>query len=95
MSFGFDMQRWLYYKDLIWVLTAKEVKIRYKSTIFGFFWSIANPLCFALVFFVAFKIFMRLQIPNYIAFLLSGLFPWQWFANSVNTSPTVFWVMLV
>jgi lipopolysaccharide transport system permease protein len=84
------MNKWVYYRDLISVLTEKEIKVRYKSTFFGFLWSIANPLCFALVFFIAFKIYMRVQIPNYIAFLLSGLFPWQCFANSVNTAPWIF-----
>lgn len=84
------MIRWAYYKDLTFVLISKEIKIRYKNTVFGFFWSIANPLCFALVFFVAFKVYMRIPIENYIIFLLSGLFPWQWFANTVNSSPGVF-----
>ena len=84
------MRRWVYYKDLILVLISKEMKVRYKNTILGFFWSIANPLCFALVFFIAFKVYMRIQIENYIIFLLSGLFPWQWFGNTVNSSPGVF-----
>ncbi len=78
------------YKDLIFVLTQKEIKVRYKNNIFGYLWSIANPLAFAFVFFVAFKIVMKIQMEDYALFLITGLFPWQWFSNSVTESPMVF-----
>ena len=76
--------------DLIVVLTQKEMKVRYKSSFLGYLWSIAHPLAFALVFFIAFKIVMRIEMENYSLFLIAGLFPWQWFSNSVNVSPIVF-----
>lgn len=79
-----------YYLDLIIVLTFKELKVRYKSSFLGYLWSIGHPLAFAFVFFIAFKIVMKVGIDNYALFLISGLFPWQWFANSVNTAPTIF-----
>jgi lipopolysaccharide transport system permease protein len=84
MSSGKTFQ---YYKDLIVVLTQKELKVKYKRSFLGYLWSIANPLALALVFFIAFKIVMRIQIENYTLFLIAGLFPWQWFANSVNAAP--------
>jgi len=77
-------------RDLVIVLTAKEIKVRYKNNLLGYLWSIANPLAFAFVFFVAFKVVMRIQMEDYSLFLISALFPWQWFANSVNISPSVF-----
>jgi lipopolysaccharide transport system permease protein len=79
-----------HYIDFITVLTHKEMKVRYKSSVLGYFWSIAHPLAFALIFFIAFKIIMRIQMENYALFLITGLFPWQWLANSVNVSPMVF-----
>jgi lipopolysaccharide transport system permease protein len=33
---------------------------------------------------------MRIAMEDYSLFLIAGLFPWQWFSNSVNVSPTVF-----
>lgn len=80
--------RYLY--DLITVLTQKEIKIRYKSTWLGYLWSVANPLAFALLYFVAFRVFMRVEIPDYPLFLVAGLFPWQWLANSITLSPIIF-----
>lgn len=79
-----------HYIDLIIVLTQKEIKVRYKSSIFGYLWSVGHPLAFAFVFFVAFKVVMRIQMEDYALFLIAGLFPWQWFANSVNVSPMIF-----
>lgn len=79
-----------YYLDLITVLTQKEMKVRYKSSFLGYLWSVANPLAFALVYWIAFKLIMRIQMKDYTLFLIAGLFPWQWFSNSVNASTTVF-----
>lgn len=76
--------------DIATVLLQKDLKVRYKSTFFGYLWSIGHPLAYALVFFVAFKVVMRIQIENYALFLISGLFPWQWLSNSMNASPAIF-----
>ena len=75
-----------YYFDLISVLTKKEIKIRYKNSMLGYVWSIANPLLYALIFYFVFKIIMRFQIKDYTLFLISGLFPWQWINNSIAGS---------
>ena len=64
-----------YYFDLIVVLTQKEIKVRYKNSFLGYLWSIAHPLAFAYVFFLAFQVVMRINIENYTLFLIGGLFP--------------------
>ncbi len=84
---GYDGQ---YLKDLVLILTQKEIKVRYKNSWLGYVWSIANPLAFALVYLVAFKTFMRIDIPHYSLFLISGLFPWQWLSNSIGLAPGIF-----
>lgn len=76
--------------ELLRALVAKEFKVRYKNTALGFLWSLAHPVFFAVVFWVAFQHILRVPVENYFVFLLAGMFPWQWFANVVNTSPTVF-----
>ncbi len=75
-----------YIFDLISVFTSKELKVRYKSSFLGYLWSIANPLLFAMIYYFIFKLVMRVQIPNYTLFIITGLFPWQWFNNSINNS---------
>ncbi|MBF0557972.1 MAG: ABC transporter permease [Nitrospirae bacterium] len=78
------------YRDLITVLTHKEMKVRYKSSVFGYCWSVANPLAFAFVYYIAFKIIMKIQMEDYTLFLIAGLFPWQWFGTSVVSAPMIF-----
>lgn len=78
------------YWDLTVVLTKKEMKVRYKSSVLGYLWSIMNPLVFAFVFYVAFQLIMKIKMADFAVFLICGLFPWQWFSNSVVSSPTVF-----
>ncbi len=79
-----------YYRDLLLVLIAKDFKVRYNSTFLGYVWSALHPLAFAGVFFVLFKVVIRLPMENYILFLVAGLFPWQWFANSVTSASSCF-----
>ena len=79
-----------HFLDLVLVLTQKEVKVRYKNSVLGYLWSIGHPLAYTAVFWIAFKIVMRINMENYLLFLITGLFPWQWFANSVNVSPIAY-----
>jgi lipopolysaccharide transport system permease protein len=78
------------YRDLVLVLLQRELKVRYKNKLLGYVWSIANPLMSAVVYFVAFGLIMRVREANYPLLLVSGLFPWQWLANSINSSPNLF-----
>ena len=80
-------RQWL---DIIYVITAKEMKVKYNSTVFGYLWSLAQPMAYALIYFIAFKIVMRIQVENYTLFLVSGLFVWQWFNVSTNNCLNVY-----
>ena len=78
------------YIDIILVLIQKDLKVRYKNTLLGYLWSVGHPLAFAMVFFIAFKIVVRIQVEDYVLFLISGLFPWQWFSTSLSAAPMIF-----
>lgn len=69
--------------ELLYLLVQKELKVRYKNSFLGYLWALANPFAFALVYYVAFKVIMRVQMPNYSVFLLAGLFPWVWLTNAL------------
>lgn len=79
-----------YWLELIQVLTRKEIGVRYKSSILGYLWSVANPLLFGIIYYVVFKETMRVPVDNYPLFLLCGLFPWQWMTAAIGNSTTVF-----
>ena len=65
-----------YHRDLLFVLVAKEFKVRYKSTFLGYVWSILNPLAFAAVYFFVFKHVLadHVAMENYALYLILGLF---------------------
>lgn len=81
--------KFIYYLELTLELLKKELKVRYKNSILGYFWSIALPLSQAILYFYAFKFIMRIKIDNYAFFLITGLFPWQWLSNSLSSSVQV------
>jgi len=76
--------------DLVRVLVSKELELRYRGTSLGVLWSLANPLAFAIVLHIAFREVYRVPIERYPVFILSALFPWQWFATSIGAAPLVF-----
>ncbi len=73
-------------RDLLFLLTKKEITLKYKRTVLGIFWSLLNPILLAIVLFIAFKVFMRIKMENYTFFFLSALFPWNWFSASLTMS---------
>ncbi len=71
---------------MLFVLLSKELKVRYKSSFLGYLWAVANPFAFACVYYIAFKIIMRIEMENYAIFLLSGMFPWLWLSNALQAA---------
>jgi lipopolysaccharide transport system permease protein len=85
-----DTTRLAQYVDLAATLTQKEIKIRYKNNFLGYFWSLVNPLASAIIIFLAIQVILRVEMENYVVFLITGLFAWQWFNNYLIGSCTVF-----
>jgi lipopolysaccharide transport system permease protein len=69
--------------ELLYLLTARELKLRYQDTVLGFVWSVLKPLLLALVLYFALKQVVRIQVKDYQLVLISALFPWAWFQTSV------------
>lgn len=70
-------------RDLLFALTAKELKTRYKSAVLGFLWAFLNPLLQMAVLSVVFTLIVRIDVINYPLFLFAGLLPWTFFAQSL------------
>lgn len=79
-----------YWCELIYELTRKEVKVRYKSSLLGYMWSLANPLFFGGIYYYVFHKVMKVPFENYPLFLVSGLFSWQWISASITNAGAVF-----
>ena len=59
----------------------RNVRLRYKSSMLGFVWTLLNPLLFLLIFLLIFSEAFP-QVENYPVFALSGLILWSFFATS-------------
>lgn len=65
---------------LLLTLAWKNVVLRYKSSLFGFVWSLLNPLLFLGIFLFIFRHAFP-QVPNYPVFALTGLIFWAFFST--------------
>jgi ABC-type polysaccharide/polyol phosphate export permease len=69
---------------LLRTLASRELKSRYRGSYLGFLWSLLNPLLLMLAYLLVFSVYVRIEMENYAAFLLSGLLPWIWFSGSLT-----------
>ena len=83
----FELIRDIYrYRELIWALAMKELRVRYKRSVLGFVWALLNPLLMMIVLTLVFGTIMRFSIDHYAIFLLSMLLPWTFFAQALTYS---------
>jgi lipopolysaccharide transport system permease protein len=75
-------------RELLYFLIWRDVKIRYKQTVFGVAWAVLVPLLQLLIFSVIFGRLAGIKPDGdypYTLFVLAGLVPWTFFAQSVST----------
>ncbi len=83
----FELPRDIYrYRELIWALAIKELRVRYKRSVLGFLWTLLNPLLMMIVLTLVFGTLMRFSIDHYAVFLLSMLLPWTFFTQALTYS---------
>lgn len=70
-------------KFLIYNLVLRNFKIRYRKSYIGILWTMLIPAANAVVYNIVFNLIMKVQIPNYLLFILSGLLPWSFFSTSI------------
>lgn len=82
-------------RSVIWTMVLRDLKSRYIGSLFGFFWSIIDPLFLVFIYWVVFGLFFNSKpdpvygTDSFIIFLLSGILPWQFFSQSVIGSTGV------
>ena len=76
------------YRDLLRILTVRDIKVRYKQTVLGATWAVLQPLLTMLIFSLFFGRLAGMPsdgIP-YPLFAYAGLLPWTFFSNAVSNS---------
>jgi len=74
------------YRDLLWLWTTREIRVRYKQSLLGVAWAILQPLALTAVFTIVFSRLVRIDtggIP-YPVFAYAALVPWTFFTTSLS-----------
>ena len=74
------------YRDLLWSLALRDIKVRYRQTVLGVAWAILQPLAFMLIFTLVFAKFGDVSSDGapYPLFSYTGLVPWTFFATGLS-----------
>jgi lipopolysaccharide transport system permease protein len=80
-----SLREFIAFRELLWTLTVREVKIRYKQTLLGVAWAVAQPLGLMLAFSIFFGRFAGIPSEGlpYPLFSYAALLPWTFFTTSL------------
>jgi len=83
---------WSRYRHSLWLLTRRDLRVRYSTSALGYVWSILDPLVMAGIYWFVFtQVFQReVGTQPYIVFLLAALLPWMWFNGTVSDATRAF-----
>jgi lipopolysaccharide transport system permease protein len=83
-----DLKELWAYRELLQMLTLRDIQVRYKQTVLGFAWAIIQPTMLMIVFSIFFGRLAKIPSDGlpYPIFVYAGLLPWNYFANAVSQS---------
>lgn len=79
-----------HYQELLRSLVVRNLKVKYQRSLLGFVWTLVNPLLTVSILVVVFSHVVRIAVPQYWAFLLSGYFVWNFMLQTLNTGTWIF-----
>ena len=78
------LERGKNHKSKIGGLVKRDLRGRYKGSLLGFLWNFLNPLCQIVVYIIIFSYVFRSGIEYYAVYLIIGMMPWNFFADSLK-----------
>jgi ABC-2 type transport system permease protein len=74
------------YRELLKNLVLKDLKLKYRGSVFGFLWSLLNPLLMIVVYTIAFTFILRIRTEGFVFYMMLGILSWTFFSNSAAMS---------
>jgi len=74
------------FRELLIILIQRDLKLRYRNSVLGFGWSLVNPLVQVLTITLVMKLFLKVEIANYHAYLFCAMLPWLFFNSTLLDS---------
>jgi len=78
------------YQYVLYQLVRQQLILRYRRTLFGYFWTLLNPILMMTVTAVVFSSLFKLDLRTFAVFLFAGMIPWNLFNAAVTQSSTAF-----
>jgi len=72
--------------SIIRAMTIADLKVRYKGSVLGYFWSLLNPLLMLLTLYIVFSLIAKFDIAYYQLYLLLGIIIWNFLSEATNGS---------
>lgn len=72
------------FKNLVYNMVSRDLKVKYKGSVLGFLWSLLNPLIMLIVYTIAFKYIIRIRVENFPLFFLCAFLPWTFLSLSLS-----------
>lgn len=85
-----DVKELWQFRELLWILVLRDIKVRYKQTYLGIAWTVIQPVTAMLIFTLFFGKLAKLpsgDVP-YSVFCLTALLPWQFFSKALTEAST-------
>ena len=80
------LQVFFQYKDLLFQLVQRDVKLKYRRSFLGYVWSVLNPLLIMLVMTVVFSTMFQRKITNYPVYLITGRTLFEFYSTSTKAA---------
>lgn len=77
------------FRELLRRLLVRNLKVRYQRSVLGFVWALLNPLATITILVAVFSYIIRIGVPHYWAFLVSGYFAWVFLLHTVTSASAV------
>ncbi|NOT60462.1 MAG: ABC transporter permease [Acidobacteria bacterium] len=74
------------YRDLVSQLIQRNIKTRYKRSVFGVLWTMLTPILMTLLFSLIFSKFFHATLPNFSVYVMSGYICWLFFVQTSSSA---------
>ena len=78
------IQNFLKFNPLLGELIARDIKIKYRRSVLGVFWTLLNPLCMMIILSIVFSNLFKFDIENFPLYILSGQVIFNFYSDSTS-----------
>jgi ABC-2 type transport system permease protein len=77
------------YRHVLTYFIVSDLKVRYRRSVAGYFWTLLEPLSLVLTYYFLFTVIAKVDRPGYPVLLIVGVLPWTYFQTVISTGAYV------